>query len=179
MNEPHDMSTENWVSASNAAIAGIRSTGATNLILVPGNGWTGAHSWTSNYYGTPNSTAMLNIKDSGNNYGFEVHQYLDTNSSGASQTCASTTIGSQRLAAFTAWLKQNNLRGFLGEFGGGANATCEAAIDDMLSYIEANGSVWLGWTYWAAGPWWGNQFPSIEPVNNQDAPQMQTLMKHL
>ena len=40
MNEPHDMPTEQWVAAANAAIAAIRAAGAQNLILVPGNGWT-------------------------------------------------------------------------------------------------------------------------------------------
>jgi endoglucanase len=68
MNEPNAMPTEQWVSAANAAIAGIRATGATNLIQVPGNQWTGAHAWTANYYGTPNSVAMLNIVDPANHY---------------------------------------------------------------------------------------------------------------
>src|SRR5688500_11083086 len=44
MNEPHSMPTEQWLSAANAAIGAIRNAGATNLILVPGNAWTGAHS---------------------------------------------------------------------------------------------------------------------------------------
>ena len=42
MNEPHDMTTELWRDDANAAIQAIRAAGATNLILVPGNGWTGA-----------------------------------------------------------------------------------------------------------------------------------------
>jgi endoglucanase len=41
MNEPHNMPTELWVNNSNAAIKAIRNTGALQLILVPGNGWTG------------------------------------------------------------------------------------------------------------------------------------------
>jgi endoglucanase len=94
---------------------------------------------------------MNNITDPANNYAFEVHQYLDDNSSGQSGTCVSATIGSQRLVAFTAWLKRNNKKGFLGEFGGANNPTCEAAIYDMLNYMQANRDVWLGWTWWAAG----------------------------
>ena len=46
MNEPYGLPTEQWVTSANAAIVAIRATGATNLILVPGNAWTGAHSWT-------------------------------------------------------------------------------------------------------------------------------------
>src|SRR5262249_9730094 len=59
MNEPNTMPTETWVTAANAAIAAIRTAGAPNLITVPGNGWTGAWSWTMNDYGTANSFAML------------------------------------------------------------------------------------------------------------------------
>jgi endoglucanase len=41
MNEPYGMSTENWVGAANEAIRRIRATGATNVIAVPGNAWSG------------------------------------------------------------------------------------------------------------------------------------------
>jgi endoglucanase len=177
MNEPHDMSTEQWVGAANAAIAAIRSTGATNLIVVPGNGWDGADSWSWNWYGTPNATAMLQIKDPGNNYAYEVHQYLDDSSSGTSPNCTSSTIGSQRLAGFTNWLHANGRRGFLGEFNGGRGATCLAALDDMLKHMEANSDVWLGWTFWAAGPWWGSDV--IEPINGADDVRMTMMLPHL
>jgi endoglucanase len=177
MNEPHDMSTEQWVGAAQAAINAIRSAGANNLILVPGNGWDGAGSWTQNWYGTPNGTALLSITDPGNNYAFEVHNYLDDNSSGAGSTCPSNTIGSQRLSVFTNWLKANGKRGFLGEFNAPNNTTCMQALDDMLKHIEANASVWLGWTYWAGGPWWGSD--ALDPANGQDKPQMSVLSPHL
>jgi endoglucanase len=81
-----------------------------------GNAWTGAHSWTQNWYGTPNAQEMLNIVDPGNNYAFDEHQYLDSDSSGTSSTIVSATIGQERLVAFTNWLHTNNRRGFLGEF---------------------------------------------------------------
>ncbi len=177
MNEPHDISTEQWVSAANAAIAAIRATGANNLIIVPGNGWDGAFTWSDSWYGTPNSTAMLKIKDPGNNYAYEAHQYLDGNASGTGTDCSSSTIGSQRLAGFTSWLKANGKRGFLGEFGGGRGAVCLAALDDMLKHLEANSSVWLGWTFWAAGPWWGSDM--LEPVNGQDDVRLTMMLPHL
>ncbi len=179
MNEPNSMSTEVWVEAANRAIVAIRATGATNLILVPGNAWTGAHSWSQNWYGTPNATAMLKISDSGNNMAFEVHQYLDADYSGTSSACVSGTIGSEKLAGFTSWLKSNGKRGFLGEFGGGRDATCAAAIDNTVDHIEANAGVWLGWTYWAAGPWWGDYFTTLEPNGSTDRPQMDALEPHL
>lgn len=50
-----------------------------------------------------------------------MHQYLDSDGSGTSGTCVSSTIGAERLQAATAWLQANNLKGFLGEMGAGSN----------------------------------------------------------
>jgi len=180
MNEPNTMSTELWLADANAAIAAIRATGATNLILVPGNAWTGAHSWLDASYGTPNAQVMLGIVDPLDNFAIEVHQYLDGNAAGTDMgTCVSSTVGSERLAAFTGWLAENGLRGFLGELGAGTSATCLAAIDDMLAYMDARPQQWLGWAYWAAGPWWGGSVGNIEPVNGQDVPQTAVLVQHV
>ncbi len=178
MNEPHDLPTEQWARSANAALAAIRGTGATNLVLVPGNAWTGAHSWTESSYGTPNAQALLAIKDPGNNYAFEVHQYMDADYSGTNPSCTSKTVGADAMRAFTAWLRANGKRGFLGEFGGGANDTCYAAVDGILQHLEANADVYLGWAWWAAGPWWGNYFLSIEP-NGGDATMLPVLERHL
>jgi endoglucanase len=176
MNEPNGIDINTWLSAANAAIAGIRAQGAANLILVPGISWTGAHSWLT----SGNSTTMVNVKDSGNNFAFEVHQYFDSDSSGNSDTC-STTTGSTRLSDFTSWLKTNNFKGFLGEFAGGNNTDCKAAVTDALTYMRSNSSVWIGWTWWAAGPWWGTYKFTLEPTNNftTDAAQMSWLTPYL
>jgi endoglucanase len=190
MNEPNSMPTEQWRDTANVAIAAIRDIGATNLILVSGNAWTGAHSWTQNWYGTPNAQAMLNIVDPQNNFAFDVHQYLDSNSSGGSTEIVSPTIGQERLVSFTNWLHANNRRGFLGEFavansriGTGATQIGDEAVNNMLSYVEANDDVWLGWTWWAAGPWWGNYMFTLEPTNlgqptQADRPAMAVLQPH-
>ena len=55
MNEPHSMSTTVWLKATNAAIAAIRAVNANNLILVPGNAWSGAHSWMHQRQGGSNA----------------------------------------------------------------------------------------------------------------------------
>ena len=82
-------------------------------------------------------------------------------------------IGVTRLTDFTDWLKEHNLKGFLGEFavanariGTGAEDVGDEVIDNMLSYMEENSDVWLGWTWWAAGPWWGDDYQfTLEPTN--------------
>jgi endoglucanase len=179
MNEPKGLKTETWLEAANSAIAAIRHTGATNLILVPGNGWTGAHSWMGRSYGTPNAEVMLGVADPANNYAFEVHQYLDKDYSGTHPECRNEQIGVTTLEKFTQWLRNNGKRGFLGEFGGGSDPVCLAALDAMLTYLAENSEVWLGWTYWAAGFWPPSYFTSVQPVNGEDRPQMSVLLKHV
>jgi endoglucanase len=183
MNEPHDIPTEQWLQAANAGLKAIRDAGATNVVTVPGNGWTGAHSWSDSYYGTPNSTVMKGIVDPGKNMVFEVHQYLDADWSGTSTTCVSPTVGAEQLAGFTNWLRSNGYRGYLGELGAASNDTCNQAITGMLNHLQANADVWAGWTWWAAGPWWGSYMYSIEPtVANgitTDKPQMSVLQPFL
>jgi endoglucanase len=179
VNEPNNMPTEQWVGAANAAIAAIRNAGASNVIHVPGNAWTGAHSWAQGYYGTPNAVAMLDIVDPNDNIVFEVHQYLDASSGGASDQCVSPTIGSERLKPFIAWLRAYGKKGFVGELAGGRNPTCNAAVDDMLDAMMDASDVLDGWLWWAAGPGWGDYPFSLEPKNGMDQPQMQLLLPHL
>ena len=179
MNEPNSMPTEQWLSAANAALSAIRSAHASNVVFVPGNAWTGAHSWNESWYGTPNGTVMKGINDPGHNLVFEVHQYLDGDSSGQSADCVSATVGAERLQDFTNWLRTNGYRGFLGEIGAGANDTCNQAIGNTLAFLRSNADVWTGWTWWAGGPLWGNYMYSIEPSNGVDKPQMSVLTQYL
>ncbi|AJQ85744.1 glycoside hydrolase family 5 protein [Xanthomonas oryzae] len=178
MNEPNNISASEWAGAAQAAIDAIRKTGANNLILVPGALWTGAHSWYSpTSDGYSNATALASIYDPLNRYAFEVHQYLDADSSGTSTTCVSATIGADRLRNFTKWLHTNRKRGFLAEFGTANNAVCNQALQGMLAHMETNADVWLGWTWWSAGSWWNatylyNVYPNKDGT---DKPQMAIL----
>jgi endoglucanase len=95
---------------------------------------------------------MVQLTDPSDKLIYEMHQYLDSDGSGTSTSCVSSTIGSERLAAATAWLKQNNKTGIIGETAGGANAQCISAVADMLSYMEDNSDVWAGWLWWGGGP---------------------------
>jgi len=165
MNEPYDIDAKIWANIAQQGIDAIRDTGAKNLILVPGTKWTGAHSWTT-YSG--NAEAILKINDF--NYAIEVHQYLDSDSSGGGDGCVDENIGVERLRAFTSWLKTNGIRGFLGEFGGvNGNITCSDALKNMLRYIESNNAQWIGWTYWAAGYAWSQDYKlSIQPKKDNN-----------
>ena len=177
MNEPHDMPTAQWLGSANAALAAIRKAGAKNLVLVPGNNWTGAHSWVGGGAGA-NSTVMLGVRDPGNHYIFEAHQYLDADSSGTKPTVVSPTVGVERLQSFTAWCRAHRQRAFLGEFGVDGSPEASAAVENMLAFMEKNRDVWTGFTWWSAGPWWGDYIFTLEPKKGQDRPQMAVLRPH-
>jgi endoglucanase len=170
MNEPHGMPTEQWRDAAQAAVTAIRNAEATALvpaheILLPGNGFTGAHTWLDNTYGTPNSEVMNTVVDpaGAGHMAYEVHQYADSDNSGTHTACVNATIFSSRLAAFTTWARAQGAKAFIGEFGVPNNSTCIAAETDLLTFLAANSDVYIGATIWSAGPWWGNYFLSVEP----------------
>jgi endoglucanase len=177
VNEPRNMPTETWADAAQAAVDAIRATGATNLITLPGNGYTGAWSWfESKWYGTPNAQVMGRVRDPLDNMVFEVHQYFDKDGSGTNADCVNPRIGVERLQRFTQWLKQTKRRAVLGELGGGANPVCEQVIRSALKHLQDNADVWTGWLWWAGGPTWGDYFLSLEPgPNGKDKPQMRWL----
>jgi endoglucanase len=134
-----------------AAINAIRGAGATSqYIFVEGNAWTGAWSWNTT------NTNLVALTDPQNKIVYEMHQYLDSDSSGTSATCVSTEIGVQRVIGATNWLRANGKQGVLGEFAGGANSVCQAAVKGLLDHLKANSDVWTGAFWWAGGPWWGN-----------------------
>lgn len=163
MNEPFKFPADGWRRAVERAIRTIRTTGARNLILVPGTNWTGAHSWLSSRKGISNAVAFRTLSDPAMNFAFEVHQYFDGNSSGTRPTCQSEAIGEERLKKFTQWIRDNNHRGFLGEFEAANNAVCLEALDRMLHYVGANSDVWIGRRFWAAGVWRGKYMFSAHP----------------
>ena len=107
---------------------------------------------------------MGNLTDPSDKIVYEMHQYLDADGSGTSATCVSTTIGAERIADATAWLKANNKKGILGEYAGGANSVCETAVTGLLDALVADSDVWMGAIWWGAGPWWGNSYIyALEP----------------
>lgn len=157
-NEYHDEDQALVLALNQAAIDGIRAAGATTqYIAVEGNAYSGAWTWT---------TYNTNLADLTDPYGlilYEMHQYLDSDGSGTSETCVSSTTGVERVTSATAWLKENGKVGILGEFAGGANSVCATAIEGMLDYLQDNSDVWYGALWWGGGPWWGDYIYSFEP----------------
>jgi len=164
MNEPNVQTAGQWAAVAQGAVNAIRAAGATQEVLVSGTNWDGAASWYSTSSdGTSNAVALLGITDPDHNMVFEVHSYPDATGGGTS-SATSTTTGVDRLQAVTQWAITNHETLFLGETGGTTSATSLQAIDNELTYIQANSNVWQGVTEWAAGPWWGDYQYSLEPT---------------
>jgi len=150
MNEPHDQRTDVLVRVSNDAIASIRATGATNLIMLCANGWNSI-GWMPDS-DTNNQTHMLNVKDPLDHFCFDVHHYFDDWSRGKTHNVRHDPIASMK--EFTKWAKANGRRGFCGEFGCSINRLGLDACAQLIDHIESNQDVFLGWTWWGAGGAW-------------------------
>lgn len=180
MNEPHGMNTSTLVVNTNAAITAIRAAKAMNTITVCGNGYSGAHSWMDGGNGS-NAVQMLKVVDPMSNMVFEMHQYLDHDSSGSHANCTLLNA-SVAMHDATAWLRANGRTGLLGEWAGADNAPCRVGVASMLRFLKENRDVWLGWSWWAAGPWWGDYMFSLEPpppCPARDKPQESWLAPYL
>lgn len=159
MNEPNGITARRWLDIANGTIAAIRARGARNMILVPGTAYTGAHSWL-----TSGNGVMEGVTDPARNFAFDVHQYLDGDSSGTSPAAVSSTIGSERIAAFQNWARQRGFRAFLGEYNGGRDELSARALMDLCDELNANADVWLGSAAWAGGPRWPeDEMFNLEP----------------
>ena len=151
MNEPHDQDPILNLNTQNAACAEIRRRGATGTVLFSGIAWTGAHSWTK----TSNGTVMLQAFDPADNYGFDMHQYLDKGF-GGSNPIATEGIGKRILKSATDWATQHRKRIFIGEFATGRTEASLRELRDLLDVMMAHPDIFLGATYWAGGGVWGN-----------------------
>jgi endoglucanase len=146
------------LSLNQAAIDAIRGAGATSqYIFAEGNSWSGAHAWVAT------NDNLKGLTDPSDKLVYEMHQYLDSDNSGTSDACVSGTIGAERVAGATEWLRSNGKKGIIGEFAGGANSQCESAVRGLLDHLQENSDVWEGALWWAAGPWWADYIYSFEP----------------
>ncbi|MEN2785583.1 glycoside hydrolase family 5 protein [Sphingomonas qilianensis] len=148
MNEPNGLPAADWWTSVQQVTTDLRAQRITNKLMVPGISWTGAHSWIK----SGNAALAEKFIDPGNNFAFELHQYLDKDSSGTSATC--TAGAANRVDAALAWAAAKKVKLFFGEIAaGGANAQCQIEYPAMLTKLNASGAV-IGWTAWGAGKWW-------------------------
>jgi endoglucanase len=189
INEPNDMSTMSWFTSAQAAITAIRNTGATQRIYVPGNGYTAASTWTSNFYDTAatqrsNAYGWLNANGAGqplsdplDNIVAEVHTYLDADEGGSTTGITSITAARDHVSVAVNEAAAHGYKVWLGEIGMYAGATnAPQAWADFIAYLDANAGagVFLGFTWFAGGDplWWpdvaangGGHF-SISPTSS-------------
>ena len=113
MNEPHDMPTSLVLQNDQAMIDAIRQAGAQQLILVPGNGFSGAQRWlNSTCEGCePNTDVLGRIIDPLDNFAFDIHLYFDNDTSGTHEEC--TLAAPKNLFPVTEWLAENSYGAFL------------------------------------------------------------------
>ena len=187
INEPNDMSTMAWFTAAQTAVTAIRATGSTQRVYVPGNGYSAASTWTSNFYDTAatkrsNAYGWLNangvgipLNDPANNMAAEVHTYLDTDQGGSTTVITSITAARDHLSVAVNEAAAHGYKVYLGEIGMYAGATnAPQAWADFIDYVDANAGVLLGFTWFAGGDplWWpdvaangGGHF-SISPTSS-------------
>jgi aryl-phospho-beta-D-glucosidase BglC (GH1 family) len=175
MNEPHDMGGAGvWMAAAQAAVDAIRASGATENIVVAGDGWSSAGMWQL-------VNGNLAINDALNKIVYEAHIYFDHDNSGTyqgtyDQEGATPDTGVRRLQVFQDWLAAHDAKGFIGEFGvPGDDPRWLTALGNLVDAMHKDG---IDGTAWAAGPWWGNYPLSLEPSNGVDKPQLDILSKY-
>ncbi|GHC06896.1 hypothetical protein GCM10007047_24940 [Cerasicoccus arenae] len=174
MNEPHNTNGQ-WPAAAQAAVDGIRSEDANTWIIVAGDGWSGSANWAV-------INENLNITDSSDLAIYEAHCYLDWDRNGVyaedydEDPLVSSNVGIYQLHSFVQWLKDNNARGFVGEYGVPYDDDrWHIALEKMLRHMGTQG---ISGTYWAGGAYWTASEPlSCQPRDNYttDRPHMQVL----
>lgn len=177
MNEPYDLDKATpWFDMAQSCINAIREVDTECTIIVGGDDWSSAERWVEK------SDTLKYLKDSGNNLLFEAHVYFDKDASGSyrktydEEECTPMK-GVERVRPFANWLKENGLRGFVGEYGVPQNdERWLVTMDNFLTYLQKEG---INATYWAAGPWWGKYVLSLAPGKDGDKPQMKIIEKYL
>ena len=108
MNEPKDLQSETWLEAVNIAISEIRQTGASNMIFVPGNGWSSARTWSDRELWNaklpklcsafPILTIISHMK---------CISILTPTIRGQRPHCQDVDVGSEALTPFTQWARSH------------------------------------------------------------------------
>lgn len=177
-NEPYTLPIDLWASIAQLTVNRLRALNSRHWILVSGGRWSGVHEWHQTFDGSANASSFANLRDPLRRTVIEVHQYADANFSGTGTSCLPPERFQAMFKAINDWAVQHHQQLFLGEFGTPPDASCLAALDAMLSHTT-DSTIWRGWTYWAAGAWWGDYPLNVSLRNGIDAPQLAVLQKYL
>jgi len=174
MNEPARAARADWAKAAQDAVTALRNGGSKHRLPVSGAGWTGAHDWAERHDGLSNAEAFAKLNDPLRRSVLELHQYADKDASGTHSDCIAPAAMQAIMKRVTDWAKASDQRLFLGEFGVAPTPEC---LDTLKAQLEATQNPsWAGWTYWAAGAWWGPTYAfGVHPINGVARPQLAVL----
>lgn len=176
MNEPYNTNGF-WPQAALAASRAIREVETGKWIFVAGDRYSSAYHFPGY---NANLIADPWMRDPANKLVYEGHLYLDRDFSGKyldKEAVFDPQVGVNRARPFVDWLRQNGLRGYIGEHGvPDWSPTAIVAMDNLLAYLAQHCVIS---TYWAGGPWWGNYVLSLDVSSNAYRPQLPVLQKHM
>ena len=124
-----------------AVLDAVRATGATQLVLFPNTRSSDTHHWStwSPQGGPLDEDVALSVRDSANNLAFDMHSYTEAGDSWNGD-----------ITVVTDWARANGRRLVLSEVG---TENGPAALSTLLTYINSNADVWVGWTAWNLEPY--------------------------
>jgi endoglucanase len=177
MNEPANISLVDWALIAKQTLAALRNAQASNLIFIGGGRWSGVHDW---FAGLQNSNAseFADLHDPLNRAILDVHQYTDSDYSGTHSAttgagCRPADEFNSKFERLSEWANTHKQKLFLGEFGVPRSEECIQTLTRFLELMD--NTHWHGWTYWAAGSWWGNYPLALSGTNQPMAPQWNPL----
>jgi len=145
MNEQHDadssLDSKAIFAGYQTVLDAVRATGARQLVLFPNTRSSDTHHWStwSPQGGPLDSVAALSVEDSADNVAFDMHSYTEAGDSWNGD-----------ITVVTDWARANGKRLFLSELGTEDGAM---AVSTLLTHINANADVWIGWTVWNLDPY--------------------------
>jgi endoglucanase len=175
MSEPHDMGQFDWFTTAQEAINGIRTIDKKTSIIISGENYANAEKWWQY------SDVLKNLTDPSNNIIYDAHCYFDKNYSGRyaesyEESGVDEYTGVMRIMPFVRWLKDNNKKGTIGEYGIPDNdLRWLKLLDNFLKYLSENN---INGCYWAAGSRWDKYPLSVQPYVQEDRPQMEVLLRY-
>ncbi|MCD6025682.1 MAG: putative Cellulase [Solimicrobium sp.] len=175
----------------------LQANGFAGKILLEGANWTGLHSWNESVDDHAANAVVftkanlinrgITFNEYSNNVLINVHQYFDDDFSGTKDSCLSNLKSKGKngfnTAAFAKWLKEQNLKAIVTEFGTSRHAeeSCQPILKEFVQYLTRNAvkesdleGGFVGATLWATGHDWGDYNLLFSP----ETYQFKTLMNN-